>query len=184
MEKSSHEFFRINSLTDLNVFPIPLLKFWNLENYSPEFSFDVNNLHLLTRFCQWIISESCHNHYQKQPSRGVLTKKCSEIMRQMYRRIAMLKCDLTWVKLHSKCDCKATLFKSYFDMSIPQYICGIFSEELFLRTHLERCFCIIQSWGLDAYLGPCQISVMQFFCKSSKSLKARHTFVSAKSMIN
>ena len=167
MEKSSHEFFRINSLTDLNVFPIPLLKFWNLENYSPEFSFDVNNLHLLTRFCQWIISESCHNHYQKQPSRGVLTKKCSEIMRQMYRRIAMLKCDLTWVKLHSKCDCKATLFKSYFDMSIPQYICGIFSEELFLRTHLERCFCIIQSWGLDAYLGPCQISVMQFFCKNS-----------------
>ena len=135
--------------------------------YSPEFSFDVNNLHLLTRFCQYIISESCHNHYQKQPLRGILKKTCSEIMQQMYRRIAMLKCDLTWVKLHLKCDCKATLFKSHFDMSIPQYICGIFSEQLFLRTHLERCFCIIQSWGPDAYLGPCQISVMQVFCKNS-----------------
>ena len=113
-----------------------------------------------------------------------LQKKCSEIMQQIYRRIPMLKCDLTWVKFHVKCDCKATWLKSYFDMSIPQYIYGIFAGQLFLRTHLERCFCIIQSWGLDAYLGPCQISVMQFFCESSKSLKARHTFVSAKSMIN
>ena len=33
LEKSSHEFFGINSSTDLNIFPIPLLKFWNLENY-------------------------------------------------------------------------------------------------------------------------------------------------------
>ena len=30
---------------------------------------------------------------QKQPSRGVLRKRCSENMQQIYRRIPMPKCD-------------------------------------------------------------------------------------------
>ena len=34
---------------------------------------------------------------QKQPSRGVLTKRCSENMQQTYRRAAMLKCDFNKV---------------------------------------------------------------------------------------
>ena len=34
---------------------------------------------------------------QKQPSRGVLRKRCSENMLQIYRRTAMPKCDFTKV---------------------------------------------------------------------------------------
>ena len=34
-----------------------------------------------------------YNHFQKQPSRGVLKKRCFENMQQIYRRISMLKCD-------------------------------------------------------------------------------------------
>ena len=30
---------------------------------------------------------------QKQPSRGVFKKRCSESMQQIYRRIPMPKCD-------------------------------------------------------------------------------------------
>ena len=34
---------------------------------------------------------------QKQPSRGVLMKRCSEIMQQIYRRTPMSKCDFNKV---------------------------------------------------------------------------------------
>ena len=34
---------------------------------------------------------------QKQPSRGVLIKRCSENMQQIYRRTPMPKCDLNKV---------------------------------------------------------------------------------------
>ena len=34
---------------------------------------------------------------QKQPSRGVLRKRCSENMQQIYRRTPMPKCDLNEV---------------------------------------------------------------------------------------
>ena len=34
---------------------------------------------------------------QKQPFRGVLIKKCSENMQQIYRKTLMLKCDLSKV---------------------------------------------------------------------------------------
>ena len=34
------------------------------------------------------------NNSQKQPSRGVPRKRCSEYMQQIYRRTPMPKCDL------------------------------------------------------------------------------------------
>ena len=34
---------------------------------------------------------------QKQPPRGILSKKCSENMQQIYRRTPMLKCDFNEV---------------------------------------------------------------------------------------
>ena len=34
---------------------------------------------------------------QKQPSRGVLRKRCSENMQQIYRRTSMPKCDFNKV---------------------------------------------------------------------------------------
>ena len=36
-------------------------------------------------------------HSQKQPSRGVFIKSCSENMQQIYRRTPMLKCDFNIV---------------------------------------------------------------------------------------
>ena len=38
--------------------------------------------------------------YQKQPSRGVLRKRCSENMQQIYRRTSMPKCDFNKVALN------------------------------------------------------------------------------------
>ena len=38
-----------------------------------------------------------NSEYQKQPSRGVLKKRCSENMQQIYRRIPVLKCDFNKV---------------------------------------------------------------------------------------
>ena len=32
-------------------------------------------------------------HFQKQPSRCVVSKRCSENMQQIYRRTSMPKCD-------------------------------------------------------------------------------------------
>ena len=37
---------------------------------------------------------------QKQPPRGVLRKRCSENMQQIYRRTPMPKCDFNKVALH------------------------------------------------------------------------------------
>ena len=38
--------------------------------------------------------------YQKQPSRGVFRKRCSENMQQIYRRTPMPKCDFNKVAKH------------------------------------------------------------------------------------
>ena len=37
------------------------------------------------------------DHVKKQPSRGVLKKRCSENMQQIYRKTPMLKCDFNKV---------------------------------------------------------------------------------------
>ena len=41
----------------------------------------------------------CYEPYQKQPSRGVLRKRCSENIQQIYRRMPMPKCNLNKVAL-------------------------------------------------------------------------------------
>ena len=66
----------------------------------------------------------------KEPSRGVLLKRCSENMQQIYRRTPMSKCGLNKVTL-----------KSHFNMGVLLYISCIFLEHLFLRTPLDDCFC-------------------------------------------
>ena len=47
---------------------------------------------------------------QKQPSRGVLKKRCSEKMQQIYSRTPMPKCDFNKVSKQ--------LLKSHFSMSV------------------------------------------------------------------
>ena len=53
------------------------------------------------------------NKNLKQPSRGVLKKRCSENMQQIYKRTPMPKCVIS-IKLQSK----ATLLKSQFGMGV------------------------------------------------------------------
>ena len=48
---------------------------------------------------------------QKQPSRGVLRKRCSKNMQQTYRRAPMLECDFNKVA-------EGTLLKSHFGMGV------------------------------------------------------------------
>ena len=47
---------------------------------------------------------------QKQPSRGIFRKRCSENMQQIYRRTPMPKCDFSNVAKH--------LLKLHFDMGV------------------------------------------------------------------
>ena len=49
-----------------------------------------------TSFCKLL-----QMNEQKQPSRGVLRKSCSENMQQIYRRTPMPKCDFNKVALHT-----------------------------------------------------------------------------------
>ena len=72
-----------------------------------------------------------HQSSQNEPSRGVLIKRCSENMQQIYKRTPILKCG----------------FNSYISVSViwrfsmgVLYICRIFSEHLLLRTPLDDCF--------------------------------------------
>ena len=72
--------------------------------------------------------------FQKQSSKRVLSKRCSENM-HIYRRIPMSKCDFNKVEI-------STLLKSHFGMGVLLKNCCIFSGKLFLRTpsdghHLE-----------------------------------------------
>ena len=55
------------------------------------------------------------NHFQKQPSSGVLIKGCSENKQEIFRRTPVPKCDFNKVGLHS-----------------------MFSEQLLLRESLEE----------------------------------------------
>ena len=54
--------------------------------------------------------------YQKQPSRGILRKRCSENMQKIYRRTPMPKCNFNKVALQLYCF--AALLKSYFGMGV------------------------------------------------------------------
>ena len=63
---------------------------------------------------------------QKQPSRSVLRKRCSEIMQQIYRRTLMLKCDFSKTVLQLYLNC--TLSR-VFSCNIAAYFQNIFSQE-------------------------------------------------------
>ena len=61
---------------------------------------------------------------QRQSSRGVLKKRCSENMQQIYRRALMPKCDLDEVALqmflnHTSAWVLSCKFATYFQDSFP-----------------------------------------------------------------
>ena len=59
--------------------------------------------YLLFRVIKW--------RFQKQLSGGVLRKRCSDILQQIYRRTSIPKCDFNKVALN--------LLKSHFGMGVP-----------------------------------------------------------------
>ena len=68
-------------------------------------------LRIFRNFLRWLFPRENVKTSKKQPPRGVLRKKCSENIQQIYRRTPMPKCDFN--KL---------------------------SEHVFIRTLLEDCF--------------------------------------------
>ena len=85
----------------------------------------------LSTFAKLVFPRS---NIQKQPFRGVLEKRCSENMLQIYRRAPMPKYDFNKVALQLYWNHKATLLKSHFDMDNHT------SEHLSSRTPLNGCF--------------------------------------------
>ena len=77
---------------------------------------------------------------QKQPSRGVLRKRCSENMQQIYRRTPMPKCDFNKVALKLQSNCIKIVLRHEWS---PVNLLHIF-RNLFLGTPLGGCF-----WTLD-----------------------------------
>ena len=57
---------------------------------------DIDNI---TSIKSSIINRKIIHTHQKQPSRGVLRKRCSENMQHIYRRTPMPKCDFNKVAL-------------------------------------------------------------------------------------
>ena len=96
-------------------------------------SYDVSQHYVYMAVATYFYYEKVHRTMltQRQPSRGVLKKRCSENIQETYRRIPMPNCF-------------ATLLKSHFSMGIFLQICSIFSEHLFLKTRLDGYFCLLQ----------------------------------------
>ena len=74
------------------------------------------------------------NFLQKQPSRGVLRKRCPENMQQIYRK-PMPKCDFNDFALQFYWN---TLRHGFPSVNL---LYSVFTERLFSRTHLCGSFC-------------------------------------------
>ena len=61
-----------------------------------------------------VSSKNFLKQVQKQPSRGVLIKRCSENMQQSYRRTPMPKCDFNKVAIFFE----ITLWRGYFPVNL------------------------------------------------------------------
>ena len=70
-------------------------------------------------------------YLQKQPSRGVLKKKCSENMQQIYRRTPMPKCDFSKVAEITRWHgCSPVNLQYFFRTSLPR------NSSVWLLLHL------------------------------------------------
>ena len=94
-------------------------------------------------------NRSTKDTLQKQPSRGVIKKSCSENMQQIYRRTPMPKCDFNKVALELYWNCTSKwVLSCKFAVSF---------QTLFLRTPLDCCF-----WYFSSFIG---LSVLLMYTK-------------------
>ena len=105
---------------------------------------------------------------QKQPSRGVVRKRCSENMQQVYRRTPMPKCDFN-----------SNFVEITLGHGCSLQICCIFFEQFFLETPLSNCFWNakqinhIQRFSCSHQKVLCQKGALINFAKSTKTTCAR-----------
>ena len=105
---------------------------------------------------------------QKQPSRGVVRKRCSENMQQVYRRTPMPKCDFN-----------SNFVEITLGHGCSLQICCIFFEQFFLETPLSSCFWNakqinhIQRFSCSHQKVLCQKGALINFAKSTKTTCAR-----------
>ena len=80
-------------------------------------------------------------YYQNQPSIGVLIKKCSEKMKQIYRRTSMPKCDFNKVTFHFHWNHTSAWV---FSCKFAAYFQNTFSQEQLWRADsalfIHGCF--------------------------------------------
>ena len=69
-----------------------------------------------------------NSSFQKHPSRGVLRKRCSENIQQIYRRTPMRKCDFNKVA------------RQFFEITLS-HGCSPVNLLYILQTHPDDCFC-------------------------------------------
>ena len=61
---------------------------------------------------------------QKQPSRGVFSKRCSENMQQIYRRTPMPKCEITLFEVTLRHECSPVNLLHIFRTPFPKNTSG------------------------------------------------------------
>ena len=79
---------------------------------------------------------------QKQPSRGVLSKRCYENMQQIYRRTSMPKCDFNKVAKQLYCNHTSARFS-------PIHLLYIFRTPFTKNTYEQLRLSIVKEWKLS-----------------------------------
>ena len=77
--------------------------------------------------------------FQKQPLRGVLEKRCSENVQQIYRRTPMPKCDFNKVEIALRHGCSTVnllhIFRTSFQQNTSERLLLDFTDYPLLKTH-------------------------------------------------
>ena len=77
---------------------------------------------------EWMWIRLTTYHWQKQPTRGVLKKRCSENLQQIYRRTPMPKCDFSKVTL-----------QLYWNHTSAWVVCckfAVYFQNIFSKEHI------------------------------------------------
>ena len=109
-------------------------------NLLPEFAWQYKN-----KTFDWFSLES-FSIAQKQPSRGVLRKRCSENMQQIYRRTPMPKCDLlcNFIEIALRHGCSPVNLLHIFRPPFSKNTSGRLL--LIVRYLFDSHYCTLELW--------------------------------------
>ena len=107
-DKVLHSFFTTASKFHLRLPVLKIYSFLKLRCSLYVFSF-------------WgIFHEKPYKKFQKQPSRGVLRKRCSENMQQIYRRTPIPKGDVNFIEISLRYGCSPVNLLHIFRTPFPK----------------------------------------------------------------